>query len=248
MACELLGKHDGTDLLGSGRSVHAEPHPARLHAAEEMIVEIHVVVLGKGRGVEGDETSRDPARHGPQPAFQPLAGSQALLVVFESLRRHVAPLQEPQAELGDDVPRLPHHFLGGMDFPFQERSGEEVELREEQLRPEELEEIPAAAIEVPVETLVPLAVLLVEVSVAVVVDAKLEEQNHVAIKAKFQRRQISASILQELPKNALNARARRDLRAHVDLPSWPSPLWNRDEKTAGIPPRARFVGKSSWNS
>jgi hypothetical protein len=111
-----------------------------------------------------------------------------------------------------------------MDFLFQERSGEEVELREEQLRPEELEEIPAAAIEVPVETLIPLAALLVEVSVAVVVDAKLEKQKHVAIKAKFQRRQISASILQELPKNALNARARRDLRAHVDLPSWPSPL------------------------
>jgi hypothetical protein len=32
--------------------VHAEPHPARLHPADEMIVESHVVVLGQRRGIE----------------------------------------------------------------------------------------------------------------------------------------------------------------------------------------------------
>ena len=75
-----------------------------------------------------------------------------------------------------------------MDFLLQERASEEIELREEQLRPEELEEIPTAAIEVPVESLVPLAALLVQVSVAVVVDAKLEEQNNVGIEVGTSQR------------------------------------------------------------
>lgn len=159
------GTATGPISSGAAPRIHAKPDPARLDPADEVRVERDIVVFRQHRDVDGDETPSEAAQNRPQPPLEAFACFHALVELFQTRRRQISSFHEPEAELGRDLLRFPRHFFGRMDFGFQERAGEEVELRKEQLRPEELEKLPSSG-RVPVEPLVPLASFLIQVAVS----------------------------------------------------------------------------------
>jgi len=171
-----------------------------------MVIALDIVILVEKTPVDAHGALRESSCCFSRARAKPAALTGLARGRFDVRGDGIAARQEPASQVLDDIGCSLFQSHRSKDVPFHVDVSEEIELGEKLVHAEDFEEVPLGAA---FGMVVPFAkdpLFLVEVSVAVVVDAQLQEQEDTPIGRKLGLGQALTAGLGKLLKGSSDGR------------------------------------------
>ena len=195
------------DLFWLGGAIHPQPKFSWVHSRDRMVVGIDVIAVGEQHRVHRHRPRRQQSRHSlcPRPKLGPLARH------FEAREelgaRDVTACNHPFPKVFDNHGRLFLYSFRREHISFHIDGREELELGEKLFWTEDFEKMPLGHATRVVVPLAQRALVSVQVSMPVVVDTQLQEEQDPSISTVLVRVQRESTLFGELRENVLDRRS-----------------------------------------